>query len=215
MKFDPELFKDQPVLGIVRGIPENRLTGVFDSACEAGLKFIEITLNTDQAFQLIQSSSKKYEDSLCIGAGTVRTLEQAEQAVASKAQFLVSPVLNEQVASYCRSLSLPYFPGALTPSEIEKAWCSGATMVKVFPAAQWGPQYFREIKGPLEDVPLMAVGGVTCDNIPTYFSSGASAVAVGGSVFTQSRMVNEEYSKIRDHLKEIIFAVKKNLNTMG
>ncbi len=214
MKFDSALFKDEAVLAIVRGVPENRLEGVLDSARDAGVKFLEITLNTDHAIRLIQSASKRYEGSLCIGAGTVRTLEQAEQAVASGARFLVSPVLNEEVASYCRSQSLPYIPGALTPSEIEKAWQAGAIMVKVFPASQWGPQYFREIKGPFEDIPLMAVGGVTSDNIPAYFSSGASAVAVGGSVFSHSRMINGEYSKIRDHLKEIIFAVKKNLHTM-
>ena len=176
----------------MRGIPENHLEGVLDSARDAGLKFLEITLNTDHAFRLIQSASRKYESSLCIGAGTVRTREQAEQAVASGARFLVSPMLNEEVASYCRNQSVPYFPGALTPTEIEKAWQAGATMVKVFPASQWGPSYFREIKGPFEDIPLMAVGGVTPGNIPAYFSSGASAVAVGGSVFSQSRMVQSK-----------------------
>ena len=214
MKFDSELFKHEPVLGIIRGVSESSLEGVLDSARDAGLKFLEITLNTDHALELIESAVKKYEGSLCIGAGTVRTREQAEQAVASGAQFLVSPALNDEVASYCCDQSLPYFPGALTPSEIEKAWQAGATMVKVFPASQWGPQYFREIKGPFEDILLMAVGGVTTDNIPAYFSSGASAVAVGGSVFSLSRMVNEEFSKIHDDLKEILFAVRKNLNTM-
>ena len=214
MKFDPELFQDVPVLGIVRGVPENSLEGVLNSARDAGLKFLEITLNTDHALRLIESAVATCGDSLCIGAGTVRTLGQAKQAVASGARFLVSPALNEEVAVYCRNQRLSYFPGALTPSEIEKAWQSGATMVKVFPASQWGPKYFREIKGPFEDIPLMAVGGVTSKNIPEYFSSGASAVAVGGSVFSQSRMVNGEYSKIRDDLKEILFAVKSFLNTM-
>ena len=214
MKFDSELFKQEPVLGIIRGVSESNLEGVLDSARDAGLKFLEVTLNTDHALQLIESAVNRYEGSLCIGAGTVPTREQAEQAVASGAQFLVSPALNDEVASYCRDQALPYFPGALTPSEIEKAWQAGATMVKVFPASQWGPQYFREIKGPFEDILLMAVGGVTTDNIPAYFSSGASAVAVGGSVFSLSRMVNEEFSKIHDDLKEILFAVRKNLNTM-
>lgn len=214
LNFDPELFKDVPVLGIVRGVPEHSLEGVLNSARDAGLKFLEITLNTDHALRLIETAITKHGDSLCIGAGTVRTWKQAEQAVASGARFLVSPALNEGVAAYCKGQALPYFPGALTPSEIEKAWQTGACMVKVFPASQWGPQYFREIKGPFEDIPLMAVGGVTSRNIPEYFSSGASAVAVGGSVFSQSRMVNGEYSKIRDDLKEILFAVQNFLNTM-
>ncbi len=214
LKFDPERFKQVPVLGIVRGVPENSLGGVCDSARDAGLGFLEITLNTVNALGLIESAVKTYGSSLCIGAGTVRTREQVEQAVAAGARFIVSPALNEEVASYCRSQALPHFPGALTPSEIEKAWRAGATMVKVFPASLWGPPYFKEIKGPFEDIPLMAVGGVTSDNIPAYFSSGASAVAVGGSVFSQSRMINGEYSEIRDHLKEILFAVKNFLNTM-
>jgi 2-dehydro-3-deoxyphosphogluconate aldolase/(4S)-4-hydroxy-2-oxoglutarate aldolase len=77
-----------------------------------------------------------------------------------------------------------------------------------------GPKYFREIKGPFDEIPLMAVGGVQATNIPDYLSSGASAVAVGGSVFSESRMINREYSKIRNHLKEILFAVKNFLNTM-
>ena len=214
MRFDSALFKDEPVLGIVRGVPENRIEGVLDAARDAGLKFLEITLNTDQACKLIQSACQKYKNSLCVGAGTVRTLPQAEEAVASGARFLVSPALNEDVASYCRRQALPYFPGALTPSEIERAWQAGAAMVKVFPASLWGPSYFREIKGPYEDIPLMAVGGVTSSNIPDYFSSGASAIAVGGSVFSKSRMESEEYAKIRDHLKEIVIAVKNKLNTM-
>jgi 2-dehydro-3-deoxyphosphogluconate aldolase/(4S)-4-hydroxy-2-oxoglutarate aldolase len=214
LKFDSELFKYEPVLGIIRGVSESSLEGVLDSARDAGLKFLEITLNTDHALQLIETAVKKYEGSLCIGAGTVRTRKQAEQAVASGSQFLISPALNDEVASYCRDQALPYFPGALTPSEIEKAWQAGATMVKVFPASQWGPKYFREIKGPFEDILLMAVGGVSTDNIPAYFSSGASAVAVGGSVFSLSRMVNGEFSKIHNDLKEILIAVRKNLNTM-
>ena len=215
LKFDPDLFKIESVLGIVRGVPETRLEGVLNAARGAGLKFLEITLNTDSALRLIESANVKFGDSLCIGAGTVRTLEQAKQAFASGSRFLVSPTLNKEVAAFCREKGLPYFPGALTPNEIEMAWQAGPYMIKVFPSSQLGPRYFREIKGPLDDIPLMAVGGVTADNIPDYFSSGASAVAVGGSVFSQSRMVKGEYSKIHNHLKEILFAVKNFLNTMG
>ncbi len=214
MKFDPDLLKEVPVLGIVRGIPETSLEGVFDSARDAGLKFLEITLNTDNALSLIASASRRYENTLCIGAGTVRTCSQAEQAASAGARFLVSPTLNREVAAFCRERNCPYFPGALTPTEIEQAWKAGATMVKVFPTSQLGPQYFREIKGPFGEIPLMAVGGVTPGNIPDYFSAGASAVAVGGSVFSKTRMVNGEYSKIHNHLKEILLAVKKILHTM-
>ncbi len=214
MKFDPDLFQKEPVLGIVRGVPDSHLQGVLDTARDAGLKFLEITLNTDNALRLIASASEHCGQALCIGAGTVLTRQQAEAAVTAGARFLVAPTLNEEVAAFCRERVIPYFPGALTPTEIERAWNAGAAMVKVFPASQLGPQYFREIKGPFGNIPLMAVGGVTAGNIPDYFASGASAVAIGGSVFSQSRMVNREYSKIHNDLKEILFAVKNFLNTM-
>lgn len=214
LQFDSDLFQHEPILGIVRGVTQSSLEGVLDAAQGAGLKHLEITLNTDNALSLIQSAVADFGDKICIGAGTVRTVEQAEQALAAGARFLVTPSLNEDVAALCRRQKTPFFPGALTPGEIEKAWQAGAFMVKVFPSSLWGPSYFKEIKGPLEDIPLMAVGGVNPENIPDYFSSGASAIAVGGSVFSVSRMENAEYSRIHNHLKEILFAVKNFLNTM-
>jgi len=212
--FDPDLFLQEPVLGIVRGISPKSLERVLDAAGDAGLKHLEITLNTDGAIEMIKSALASHGNSICLGAGTVRTLDQAKEALNAGARFLVSPALNEEVATFCKNKKIPYFPGALTPGEIEKAWRTGAAMVKVFPSSLFGPAYFKEIKGPLQDIPLMAVGGVTPENIPEYFSAGASAVAVGGSVFSVSRMENGEYSRIHNHLKEILFAVKNFLNTM-
>ncbi len=214
MKFNPSLFLQEPVLGILRGVTRSSLEGVLQAARDADLKFLEITLNTDNALDLIPAAVEQCRDSLCIGAGTVCSLDDARQAMAAGAAFLVGPTLNAEVAAYCLAEKIAYFPGALTPTEIEKAWQAGAHMVKVFPASQWGPDYFKEIQGPFPDIPLMAVGGVRADNIPTFMGQGASAVAVGGSVFSVSRMVNGEYSKIHNHLKEIMFAVKNFLHTM-
>lgn len=214
LSFDPDIFRQEPVLGIVRGVSLNNLQGVLDAARDAGLKHLEITLNTGQALDLISAAVASHGKAICLGAGTVRTLHQAEEALEAGARFLVSPALNEDVAAICRKREIPYFPGALTPGEIEKAWQAGAEMVKVFPSSLLGPSYFKELKGPLEDISLMAVGGVTPENIPDYLSSGASAVAVGGSVFSVSRMENKEFSRIHNHLKEILFAVKNFLNTI-
>ena len=129
MKFDPDLFKQEPVLGIVRGVPQSHLKDVLDTTQDAGLKFLEITLNTDNALQLIASATEHCGEALCIGAGTVLIREQAEAAVTAGARFLVAPTLNEEVAAFCRKRVIPYFPGALTPTEIERAWNAGAAMV--------------------------------------------------------------------------------------
>ncbi len=212
--FDSTQFEKLPVLGIIRGIKRDALKGVLNSALESGLKHLEITLNTRNSFELISEAVNLFDDTLCVGAGTVITKKEAELAVSAGAKFLVSPTLNNEVASYCKQNNISYFPGALTPTEIEAAWNSGAQMVKVFPATAMGPKYFKEIKGPFSNIKLMAVGGVKKENIADYFKSGASAVAVGGSIFSVERMNNEGFSSIKEDLSEILFAVKDFLNTI-
>ena len=118
-------------------------------------------------------------------------------------------VLVRNVLQFFYKNDLAYFPGALTPTEIEKAWSSGATMVKIFPASQMGPKYFKLLQGPFDQIKLMAVGGVDPQNIPDYFSSGASAVALGGSIFSPSRIANREYLAIQKNIEEFMFAVDK------
>ncbi|TDJ51949.1 MAG: bifunctional 4-hydroxy-2-oxoglutarate aldolase/2-dehydro-3-deoxy-phosphogluconate aldolase [Nitrospina sp.] len=213
-KFSKTLFEEEPVVGIIRGVPEKALEGVLEASVKAGLKFAEITLNTPQAPELIARAVEKFSDSLCIGAGTVLSATDAETAVSAGASFLVSPTLHLEVADYCNKHGLPYFPGAFTPTEIEKAWSAGAYMVKIFPSCRLGPRYFKDIKGPFGHIKLLAVGGIHADNILDYLSAGASAVAVGGSIFSISRMENCQFSPIQKDLKEILFAVKNYFTTI-
>lgn len=207
--FNLDVFQQEPVIGIVRGVIPEVLSGVMDAAVAAGLKFIEITLNTPGAIKLIETVSLNYSVQLCVGAGTVLSRQDAEAARAAGAKFIVSPTLNEEVAAYCRESQLAYFPGAYTPTEIEKAWNAGASMVKVFPASRLGPGYFKEVKGPFNHIPLMAVGGVRADNIEEFYLAGASAIALGASVFSPARMKNSEFGDIRENLQEIMLEVRK------
>jgi 2-dehydro-3-deoxyphosphogluconate aldolase/(4S)-4-hydroxy-2-oxoglutarate aldolase len=207
--FDLSNFQKEPVMGIVRGVAEENLSEVMSTVISAGLRFVEVTLNTPNALHLIQKASNTFSNQICIGAGTVVTLAEAQLAVNAGAKFIVSPTLNIEVADFCRQESLAYFPGALTPTEIEKAWNAGATMVKVFPASHVGAEYFRVIKGPFEKIRLMAVGGVAVKNISDYLSSGADAVALGGSILSPSRMSNKEFSLIKKEIEVFLLAVRK------
>ena len=209
--FDFSQFQKEPVLGIIRGVAEENLSEVFSTVISAGLRFVEVTLNTPNAPCLIEEASKSFSNSICIGAGTVTSLADAQTAVTAGAQFIVSPTLNKEVARFCKQQGLAYFPGALTPTEIEKAWNAGATMVKVFPAAQMGAEYFRVIKGPFEKVRLMAVGGVGPKNIVDYLSAGADAVALGGSILSPSRMRNKEFSVIKKEIEAFSVGSEKIL----
>ncbi|MFT4578901.1 MAG: 2-dehydro-3-deoxyphosphogluconate aldolase/(4S)-4-hydroxy-2-oxoglutarate aldolase [Nitrospinales bacterium] len=207
MDFDLQRFEMTPVIGILRGVKEESLQGVAEASIAGGLCFLEITLNTQDSFHLIKQATDKYPE-LTIGAGTVLSVEDAKKAFDSGAQFIVAPDLEEEVAAFCIENKLVYFPGALTPTEIQRAWKSGATMVKVFPASQMGPDYFKQIKGPFDKVKLMAVGGVKPGNIEKYLGSGADAVALGGSIYSIQRMENERFSEIQKDIEEFMFEVK-------
>ena len=208
MVFDLSLFESKPVLGIIRGINEDSVKGVVEASIAGGLQFLEITLNTPNSFHLIKSIKSKYSQ-IQIGAGTVLTTDDAKKATDSGAQFIVAPNFEDEIAAFCLENKIAYFPGALTPTEIQKAWSSGATMVKVFPASQMGPDYFKIIKGPFDKIKLMAVGGINSENIKDYLGAGANAVALGGSIFSAQRMANRKFEEIQKDIAEFIFAVKE------
>ena len=206
--FDLTLFQKEPVMGILRGVTKDSLEGVLEAMISGGLRFAEVTLNTSNAFDLIEKAANLYSDSICLGAGTVLSLTDVKQAADSGAQFIVSPTLNQEVSGFCRKNNLSYFPGALTPTEIENAWNAGATMVKVFPASLMGPEYFKIIKGPFQDVRLMAVGGVKPENVAEYLSAGADAVALGGSILSPSRMQDKNFTLIKKEIEVFLLALR-------
>ena len=207
MIFDLHRFELAPVIGILRGVKEESLQGVAEASIAGGLEFLEITLNTPDSFNLIKKATVQHTD-LTIGAGTVLSAEEAKKAFDSGAQFIVAPDFEEEVAAFCVENKLAYFPGALTPTEIQRAWKSGATMVKVFPASQMGPDYFKQVKGPFDKVKLIAVGGVNPGNIKNYLDAGADAVALGGSIYSVERMENARFQEIQKDIEEFMFEVK-------
>ena len=144
------------------------------------------------------------DDRLTIGAGTILTLEDLHLALDSGATFIVSPVLVVEVVEYCVKNNIPVFPGALTPQEIYNAWDRGATMVKVFPAKFFSPAYIEEIKGPFQDIEILACGGVSAENIGEFFSSGASAVAFGGSIFKKEWLKDRKFLLVRNAIQTLI-----------
>jgi 2-dehydro-3-deoxyphosphogluconate aldolase/(4S)-4-hydroxy-2-oxoglutarate aldolase len=204
---DPARFAKRPLLGILRGIAPSRLERVLESAIAGGLETLEITMNTYGAAELIRSASKLVGDRLTLGAGTVLNTDDLKAALDAGATFIVSPTLVRDVVSECTDRDIPVFPGALTPQEIHEAWRAGATMVKVFPAKFFGPEYFAEIKGPFADVKLLACGGVSAATLPDFARCGADAFAVGGSVFAADRIEAGQYDRIESDIRTLVSAL--------
>jgi 2-dehydro-3-deoxyphosphogluconate aldolase/(4S)-4-hydroxy-2-oxoglutarate aldolase len=189
-------------MAILRGITATAVDPLLEAIQAGGLETVEITMNTEGAAALIKKSVQRFGRKMMIGAGTVLNLDSLKSAIDAGATFVVLPVLVREVVSYCVQHKIPVFPGALAPQEIYDAWCAGATMVKVFPARLFGPEYFKEVKGPFRDIELMACSGVTPANLGDYFRNGASAVAIGSSVFSHNRIANGDYAAITRHLRE-------------
>jgi len=206
---DVAKFKKLPVLGILRGVEADIIESLTETVISAGLETIEITMNTKGAPGLIRKMVSCAKGRLTVGAGTVLNMESMKSAVDAGATFIVMPVLVEEVAAYCVKNKIPVFPGALTPQEIYNAWNAGATMVKVFPSNFFGPAYFREIKGPFDDVKLLACGGVTPDNMKEYFTNGADAVSFGASVFKKEWLTQKNFKSIGEVIKKYINAYKE------
>jgi 2-dehydro-3-deoxyphosphogluconate aldolase/(4S)-4-hydroxy-2-oxoglutarate aldolase len=201
---DVNRFNELPLLGILRGIGADIVGPLTDTILSSGLRTVEITMNTQGAADLIRKMVVAAGGRLTIGAGTVLNMDDLRSALEAGASFIVMPTLVPDVARYCVKNSIPVFPGALTPQEILNAWAAGATMVKVFPARFFGPEYLKEIKGPFGDISLLACGGIAADNIGAFFSCGASAVAFGGSVFRRQSLQQGDFISIEKEIKDLI-----------
>ena len=201
---DIDRFRRLPVLGILRGITADHVSPLAETVVAAGLEAIEITMNTAGAPALLRGMAGAAQGRLMVGAGTVLSIDALDAALDAGATFVVMPTLVSAVVERCAADGVPVFPGALTPQEIFAAWTAGASMVKVFPASCFGPGYFREIHGPFPDIPLLACGGVTAENMAAYFASGASAVAFGASVFRPDWLAERRYDRIGEEVAKLV-----------
>lgn len=165
-----ERIREARIVAVLRRVDD--LDAAVARLAQAGIRLIEITLDSDGALDAI----RRHPGAL---AGTVRTPEQVDAAVDAGAVAVVSPVFVPAVLERARELGVPTIPGALTPTEVEAAWRAGAAMVKLFPAGLGGPRYVRDLLAPLSDVPLMVTGGIDASNARAFLDAGA--VAVGTS----------------------------------
>jgi len=195
---------DIPVVGILRGITPDFLSPLMAASFSAGLQAIEVTFNTDGAEAMVRKQRASVPAGKWLGMGTIRNLDEAKRAVAADAMFIVTPNTDVDVIRFCTDQDIPVIAGALTPTEVYAAWSAGAAMVKVFPAGAYGPGYIRDLSGPFDQIPLVAVGGVTHDNVQAYFAAGAAAVGVGTTLFGKQALIDRSARAVGDHVQRFL-----------
>jgi 2-dehydro-3-deoxyphosphogluconate aldolase / (4S)-4-hydroxy-2-oxoglutarate aldolase len=202
--FSWERFLSVPIVGILRNIPIEDVAHILPRYLKAGLTTVEITMDTPDAETIIRYALDKYSGKLNIGAGTVCDLSDLNRALKAGAQFIVTPIIDEQVINACVRCQLPVFPGAYTPSEIYIAWTLGANMVKVFPAGTLGTNYIRELGGPLKQIKLLPTGGINLDNCLEFLEAGAAGLGIGGQLFDKEIIRNKKWEALTEHFEKFV-----------
>jgi 2-dehydro-3-deoxyphosphogluconate aldolase / (4S)-4-hydroxy-2-oxoglutarate aldolase len=150
------------------------------ASADAGIKFVEITFSVPGALDVIKSLARRA--GLHVGAGTVLSKKQAEQAIEMGAAFIVAPSLELDLIPVCHEAEVPCFPGAATPSEILAAARAGADLVKIFPAdLLGGVEFVRQMLGPFPDIRFMVSGGVNRDNVRAYVQVGVTGICLSSA----------------------------------
>jgi len=199
---------DCGVVAIVRVASAREAVEVCGAIAKGGVKPIEVTMTVPGAIDAIKEFKGAMKDEVLVGAGTVLDPETARAVILAGAEFVVSPTLNLEVIKVCRRYSKLVIPGTFTPTEILTAWEAGADIVKVFPATVGGPQYLKDIRGPLPQIRLCPTGGVNLENTPDFIRAGAVAVAAGTSLVDKKAVSQKNYDLITENAKKFIEAVK-------
>ncbi|MEU9453259.1 bifunctional 4-hydroxy-2-oxoglutarate aldolase/2-dehydro-3-deoxy-phosphogluconate aldolase [Streptomyces sp. NPDC048277] len=174
----PQLARTR-VMAILRSADASGLPAVADALAAGGVTCLEVTLTTEGALDALALIREELGSAVAVGAGTVMTRSDLRDAVAAGAEFLVAPVVEPDVIRAAADLGIPCYPGAWTPTEVATAWRAGAAAVKLFPACTGGPAHLRQLRAPLPDIPLVAVGGVDLAEAGEYITAGARAVGIG------------------------------------
>lgn len=198
-EFNRSLFDKMPIIGILRGKSLDETIEVLPGYVSSGLGTIEITLNSPDALRTIRHAVNEYGTDLNVGAGTVCDIADLERAVDAGATFIVTPIVEEQVIQRCKHLGIPVFPGAMTPTEIFRSWALGATLVKVFPASVLTADYLHAVKGPLNQVRILATGGIGLDELERYWLAGADGFGIGSPLFPQQLIERKDWQALTLH----------------
>lgn len=203
-----DLLTQEKIIAIIRGISPNAADKTVEALTQGGVKLLEVTTNTEGALDMLSRWREKYAGQVRVGMGTVLNLPMAKDAVSAGAEFLISPNLDEAVIAYGLEQGIEVWPGTMTPTEIIRAWNAGAKAVKVFPMGSLGLSYLKEIRAPLDHIPMIATGGVTLDNIADFLKAGAIGVGLGSNLVDKELVRDGKYDQLTLLVQRFVQAAK-------
>jgi 2-dehydro-3-deoxyphosphogluconate aldolase/(4S)-4-hydroxy-2-oxoglutarate aldolase len=199
-------------MAILRSADASGLPAVARALAAGGITCLEVTLDTSGVLDALARIQEELGPEVAVGAGTVISSGQARDALAAGARFLVAPVVDTGVIRGAAENGIPCYPGAWTPTEVSTAWQAGAAAVKLFPASTGGPAHLRQLRAPLREIPLIAVGGVGIGQARDYLDAGALAVGVGSPLLrgADQNPVPESLDSLTVRARTLLKAVGTN-----
>lgn len=178
-------------------------------ACyNAGITVFEFTNRNKQAAEVFEYllTQKDQFPGMALGIGTIMDEKQAQQFIDLSADFIVSPILDQQVADLCSKNKISWTPGCGTLTEIIQGERWGAKLIKVFPADVMGPKFVAGVKGPCPNLNLMPTGGVTSDEeeLKSWFRSGVVCVGMGSQLMDKQLISTGNFKALSEKIKEVV-----------
>ncbi len=203
---------DAGIIAVVRAPDPAPLVDVIRALADGGVTVAEVTFTVPNALKVIEQARRELPHNILLGAGTVLDAETARAAILAGAQFIVAPTLNLEVIRTCHRYDKLVMPGAFTPTEILTAWEAGADIVKVFPADNLGPTFFKAMRGPLPQVRLMPTGGVDLQTAAKFLEAGACALGIGSQMVDPKAVANRDFPRLRELARQYVSVVKQARN---
>jgi 2-dehydro-3-deoxyphosphogluconate aldolase/(4S)-4-hydroxy-2-oxoglutarate aldolase len=196
------------LVAIMRHTEPSAAIHTVEALLEGGVCAVEVTFNSRGVLDMLRSIGAHFGERVLLGAGTVLDLAAAEQALEAGARFIVSPHTDVGLVRTLAGRGVPTIPGALTATEVVSAWQAGASMVKLFPAGSVGIGYLKDLRGPLNDIPLLPTGGVTLQNAAEFMRAGAWGLGVGSALVDTHLVASGDFAELTRRARGFAQAVQ-------
>jgi 2-dehydro-3-deoxyphosphogalactonate aldolase len=183
---------ETPLVAILRGVVPTQVVEVANVLYEAGIRIIEVPLNSPDPFASIAALAALRRADWLIGAGTVLSAKDVERTKEAGGSLIVSPNTDVNVIRRALKLNLEVMPGFATPTEAFLAIQAGAKQLKLFPATSYGPQHLQALRAVLaRDIEVLPVGGIGAHNVAEWLAAGAAGFGFGSDLFRPEFSVEE------------------------
>ena len=205
-----QLVLDTRIVAIIRGFAPDTCLRLAETYSAGGIRLVEVTFNQKapetwkDTAAAIRAIRERFGGHVRAGAGTVLTEEQLSMCIDAGGEYMITPNVKPELIRSCVRQGLVAMPGALTPSEAVDAWEAGAAFVKIFPAGSLGPGYVKALRAPLAHIPMLAVGGITADNVADFMRVGCVGAGVGGNLTNKEWIAAGAWDKIADTARQLV-----------